>query len=119
MIMFRDADVEKTQAPIDERVRRIMNAERVDAQIWTGMQGGAANACLSDEQIVAELFKYHAPNELTIPRYAAINQAGKNFAEVILANCPRGKDRTAAIELIRLARMTANAAVSLNGLSLY
>lgn len=74
---------------------------------------------MSDEEIVAEFFKYHAPNETTIPKYAAINQAAKNFAEVILANCPRGMDRSGAIVLIRSARMVANAAIALNGLSLY
>jgi hypothetical protein len=73
---------------------------------------------MNDSEIVAEFFKYHAPNETTVPKYAAINQAAKNFAEVILANCPRGADRSAAIRLIRDARMTANASVALNGLSL-
>jgi hypothetical protein len=37
---------------------------------------------------------------------------------VLLANCPRGADRSAAIRLIRDACMTANAAVALDGLSL-
>ena len=81
-----------------------------------------ADSCLrpmSSEEIVAEFFKYHAPNETTIPKYAAINQAAKNFAEVVLANCPRGADMAAAIRLIRDARMTANASIALNGLSLY
>lgn len=73
---------------------------------------------MSDEEIVAELFKYHAPNEATIPKHAAINQAAKNFAEVVLANCPRGSDRSGAINCIRTARMVANAAIALNGLSL-
>lgn len=74
---------------------------------------------MSDEEVVAELFKYHSPNERTIPKYAAINQAAKNFAEVVLANCPRGGDRSAAINSIRVARMIANAAIALNGLTLY
>ena len=73
---------------------------------------------MSSEEILAELFKYHAPNEVTIPKYAAINQAAKNFAEVILQNCPPSADRSDAIRKIREARMTANAAIALNGLSL-
>ena len=80
---------------------------------------GECSRPYSSEEIVAEFFKYHAPNETTIPKYAAINQAAKNFAEVILANCPGGADRSAAIRLIRDARMTANASIALNGLSLY
>ncbi len=79
---------------------------------------GQIGRAMSQEEIVAEFFKYHPPNELTIPKYAAINQAAKNFAEVVLANCPRGADRSAAIRLIRDARMTANAAIALDGLSL-
>lgn len=85
-------------------------------------QADGGNQCgraLSDEEILAELFRYHAPNSETVPKYQAINQAAKNFAEVVLQNCPRGADRSAAIRLIRDARMTANAAISLNGLSLF
>lgn len=73
---------------------------------------------MSETQIVAEFFKYHPPTDGTIPKFAAINQAAKNFAEIVLANCPSGADRSAAIRLIRDARMTANAAIALNGLSL-
>jgi hypothetical protein len=101
------ADCEKTQAPIDER----------DYNLRSDSCGGAR--IVSSEEIVAELFKYHAPNGTTIPKYAAINQAAKNFAEVVLANCPSGSDRAAAIDAIRGARMWANAAIALKGLSLY
>ena len=73
---------------------------------------------MSDAEILAELFKYHAPTSDTLPKYAAINQAAKNFAEVILQNCPASADRSDAIRKIREARMTANAAIALNGLSL-
>jgi hypothetical protein len=113
---FENADCEKTQAPIDER-------EFHHAVDTLRKEQAYANECgtraISSEEIVAEFFKYHAPNETTIPKFAAINQAAKNFAEVILANCPGGADRSAAIRLIREARMTANAAISLNGLSLF
>ena len=72
----------------------------------------------SDSEILAQFFTYHPTSPEQIPKYAAINQAAKNFAEVILQNCPPGADRSAAIRLIREARMTANASVELNGLSL-
>lgn len=100
------ADCEKTQAPISERDYNLANG------------CGQTGRVYSSEEIVAELFKYHPPNSETIPKYAAINQAAKNFAEVILSNCPSGLDRAAAINAIRQARMTANAAIALNGLSL-
>jgi hypothetical protein len=107
-------DQEKTQAPIDVR-----ELKRMRDEIRGGGQADCANArSMSSEEILAELFKYHAPTDVTIPKFAAINQAGKNFAEVILQNCPPGMDRTVAINYIRLARMLANASVALNGLSL-
>jgi len=116
------ADLEKTQdvEPRELRdLRRKMEAEAKRAQAEVADCCTEAMRPMRDEEIVAEFFKYHAPNETTIPKYAAINQAAKNFAEVILANCPRGADRSAAIRLLRDARMTANAAIALNGLSLY
>lgn len=105
--MCKNADVEKTQAPTDPETLKA----------WAN-SGLSVARPMSDEQILAELFKYHAPNFETLPKYAAINQAAKNFAEVVLQNCPRSADRSAAIRQIRDARMTANAAVALNGLSL-
>jgi len=108
-----DYDQEKTQGvePRDLRdVRLKMQAEQAMY---------AAGRALSDSEIVAEMFKYHPPTDETLPKYAAINQAAKNFAEVILANCPRSADRTAAIRELQNARMTANRAIALNGLSLY
>lgn len=110
--MFRNADVEKTQAPPDDyRLKQAMAREGADCCVRD-------RPLITEAQIVEEFFKYHAPNDFTIPKYGAINQAAKNFAEVVLANCPSGSDRSAAIRLIRDARMTANASVALNGLSL-
>jgi hypothetical protein len=73
---------------------------------------------MSDAEILTELFTYHPPNEVTAPRFQAINRAAKNFAEVVLETCMPSADRSAAIRQIREARMTANAAVALGGLSL-
>jgi hypothetical protein len=74
---------------------------------------------MNAREILAELFSYHPPTDVTIPKYAAINQAAKNFAEIVLANCPRGADFSRVIHLIQDARMTANRSIALNGLSLY
>lgn len=73
---------------------------------------------MSSSEVLRELFSYHPPTPNTLPKFAAINQAAKNFAEVILQNCPRSADLSDAIQKIREARMFANAAVALNGLSL-
>jgi hypothetical protein len=93
-------------APMDDRESRKYGMAGCDRPLMT------------EAQTLAELFKYHAPTDVTIPKYAAINQAAKNFAEVILQTCPPSADRSAAIRLIRDARMTANASIALNGLSL-
>lgn len=117
-------DQEKTQAPppFDE----IRAKERAELNYLRERQNGAdapmqtesAGRPYSDSEIVAELFKYHPPTKEQLPRYNAINQAAKNLAEVILANCPAGQDRSIAINQLRMIRMVANAAISLNGLSL-
>jgi hypothetical protein len=109
-------DQEKTQAPINTGLRG--GGELRAARESKYADCGTASRPMSDSEILAELFKYHSPNSETLPKYAAINQAAKNFAEVVLQNCPASADRSAAIRLIRDARMTANAAVALNGLSL-
>ncbi|HEY1800104.1 MAG TPA: hypothetical protein VGG46_04140 [Terriglobales bacterium] len=112
--IYPEADVEKTQGPIHER--GYLRGDKFDPKSTGGCT--SPSRPYSDAEILAELFKYHAPNEVTIPKYAAINQAAKNFAEVVLQNCPAGNDRVGAINCIRTARMVANAAISLDGLSL-
>ena len=118
------ADCEKTQAPPDNRERDFLNEirEKQRAQYaQTGQPSGSAGySCrpLSNAEILAELFEYHPPTAETLPKFQAINQAAKNFAEVVLQNCPAGADRSIALNCIRNARMFANAAIALNGLSL-
>jgi hypothetical protein len=99
-----------TQVPLSEQ-KRLARDRDLEAQSET-------MARASDEAILAELFRYQPPNETTVPKYQAVNQAAKNFAEVVLQNCPPSADRSDAIRKIREARMTANAAIALNGLSL-
>ena len=69
------------------------------------------------EDLIGELFTYHAPNADTIPKYNAINEAAKAFALVVHQNCPASADRTAAIRKIQEARMTANSAIANGGAS--
>src|ERR1700730_929030 len=113
-------DCEKSQAPptpFDFEQERRAQRDAREKQLAYETCGMAARP-MNESEVLAELFKYHPPNSETLPKYAAINQAAKNFAEVVLQNCPGSADRSAAIRLIRDARMTANAAVALNGLSL-
>ena len=99
-----------TANPVSRRVNRSLDVET---------QGQAGYACeMSDEAKVREIFTYHSPTPYTTPKFEAIRAAGKYFAEVLLANVPRGADRTAAIRKLREAVMTANAGISLDGLSI-
>jgi len=107
---FANADLEKTQAPRPEgsEMRDKMMAERMESQMSTG--GAMERDPLDD------LFRYHPPTAEDLPKYAAINQAAKNFAEVLRANCPTfSQDYRDAVRKIREARMIANAAVALKG----
>ena len=114
MERITDFDQEKTQAcePGELRDMRLKQAAYAN-------ECGMAARAMSAEEIVAEFFKYHPPTDETLPKFAAINQAAKNFAEIVLHNCSSGRDRARAIEMIRDARMVANACIALNGLSLY
>lgn len=70
---------------------------------------------MTDEEVIARIFSYIPPTELTSPKFTAVRQAGKHFAEIILANCPPGSDRMTVINCIREAVMFANASISLSG----
>jgi hypothetical protein len=112
-----DADLEKTQAPrsqyprdfeVPREVQEKLMAERMQSQV------GAMQACERDP--LDDFFRYHPPSADDLPKYAAINQAAKNFAEVLRANCPTfSQDYRDAIRKLREARMMANSAVALRG----
>ncbi len=68
---------------------------------------------LTDEQI-EDMFTYH-DDLAKVPAYSAINEAAKAMARAIRDNCPLSADASAAIRLVRDARMTANAAIALDG----
>lgn len=57
-------------------------------------------------------FTYHRPTAEQLPKFDAINVAAKALAKVILENTPPSADQSAAIRLVREARMTANAAIA-------
>jgi hypothetical protein len=68
---------------------------------------------LTDAQI-EDMFTYHN-DTAKIPAYAAINEAAKALARAIRDHCPLSADASVAIRLVREARMTANAAIALDG----
>lgn len=60
-------------------------------------------------------FTYHPPTEGQPEQYVMIREAGKLFAQIIVANTPPSADQTAAVRKIREAVMTANAAIACGG----
>lgn len=62
----------------------------------------------------ANHFTYHAPNKNQVPRYNAINEAAKKFAEVVCANVPASADQSAALRKIVETKMTCNSFIATN-----
>jgi hypothetical protein len=60
-------------------------------------------------------FTYHSPTPEQLPKYLAIREAAKKFAEVIVENTPPSADQTAAVRKVREATMTANQSIACNG----
>ena len=62
-------------------------------------------------------FTYHPPrNDNEIAAYVTIRDAGRAFADVVLAGTPGCPDQTVAIRKIREAVMVANAAIACHGM---
>jgi|GEM_PF-475145 len=61
-------------------------------------------------------FTYHSPTPEQLPKFLAIRESGKAFAQTIVANTPASADQTAAIRKIREAVMTANQAIACEAL---
>lgn len=64
---------------------------------------------------VEKVFTYQKPRDEQVPKFDAIRDAAVAFAKAILDNCPQCADTSAALRLVRDARMTANAAIALDG----
>lgn len=119
-MLFRNETEEKIAFMAVDQYRR-SNQETCGADSNLGQGKSLRADCptpTGEAAILAELFRYHPPTPETTPKFQAINQAAKNFAEIVLQNCPPSYDRKAAIDKIIEAKMTANASIALNGLSL-
>ena len=65
---------------------------------------------------VREVFTYHTPSPEQVEKMERIREAAIILATVILDTVPDCADKSAALRQIREARMTANAAIVLNGM---
>lgn len=68
---------------------------------------------LFTDQVLDDLFTYHAPKPGQPERYNIIRKAAREFAQVIVDNTICGPDQSAAIRELRLCVMTANASIAL------
>jgi hypothetical protein len=77
------------------------------------MANHPSHAPLTRESIET-LFTYHPTREGQPQQYEEIRAAAKQFAKVIVANCPPCADTTVAVRKVREAVMVANAAIALD-----
>ncbi len=68
-----------------------------------------------DQATLDNWFTYHAPQPGQPEVYEKIRNAGKAFAEQIVALTPPSADQTAAVRHVRDAVFTANAAIACGG----
>ena len=94
---------------IGRSIQDCVNEKAVDAYA-----SGVAKA-LTEDDILNDIFRYHAPTPDQLPKYAAVREAGKHFAKILLMNVPHGPDRSTAIRKIREAVMTANQGIAFQG----
>lgn len=59
-------------------------------------------------------FTYHPPLEGQPERYQEIRDAGRDFAEIVVGECPNSRERTIAIGKIEEAVFWANAGIARN-----
>jgi hypothetical protein len=63
-------------------------------------------------EAIVNQFTYHRPTPEQQAKYQLINAAACELAQLINSACPDCPDKSAAIRLVRQARMTANAAIA-------
>lgn len=68
------------------------------------------------EENVAEVVRHHVPTLEQAEVYESLTWAAEVMILAIIANCPPCADTSAAIRHVREAKMTACAAVALNGM---
>lgn len=62
-----------------------------------------------------DYLNYHSPNEETIPKHNAVNNAFQQLMKDLWNQIPDGPGKTVAIRAIGAARMQCNSAIANNG----
>ena len=97
-------------APAVPPVQSHEEAARARAQIREA--AARARSMRPTKEAIESFFTYHSATPEQAEKYERINQAAKDLAYEIDACCEAGPDRTAAMRLVREARMTANASIA-------
>ena len=108
-IVAKEVDVGIPVAELDKAIAEAGLVE-VDGRVWT-----PAQLFQHEEARLVKAFTYHAPTPGQQVSLNRINQAAHALAHMILLEVPPCADRTAAIRLVREARMTANCGIVLDG----
>ncbi len=68
------------------------------------------------EAVINDVFSYHRPQPVQLPKYDNIREGAREFAKILVANTPASADdQTTAMRKLREAVMTANASIALEG----
>ena len=65
-----------------------------------------------DQRDLESRFTYHPPKHDQSLRYEAIRAAGKEFARLIVSECPDGREQSLAVTHIEEAVFWANASIA-------
>jgi hypothetical protein len=57
---------------------------------------------------------YRSPNQITIPRYQAIQAKVKELGDLIMEVCPDSREKSIALTDLQSCRMFANAAIAIH-----
>lgn len=72
------------------------------------------NASEKDAKNLENNFRYHAPKDGQTERYQAIRDKAKEFAALIVSECPPSRESSIALTELETSVMWANAAIARN-----
>jgi hypothetical protein len=67
------------------------------------------------DEVLRDIFTYHAPTPDQLPKFQAIRDASYEFSKILIANTPASADQTVAIRKLRELVMSANQSIALGG----
>lgn len=99
----------------DGAVRVVTPSQLRDAFLDGVTTDDNSRLTIEQQEQLNNWFVYHAPVGNQIAQYAAINEASRQLARVIMLNSPKSADQSVALRKVREAKMSANAAIACGG----